>query len=412
MYTGKARIMLSMTWRQVWARRLARHFLLNRAPYERLARTVGAVCGIQAQVMPAAELSIGLRVDGVTRNDVQAALWEHRTLVKTYGIRGTIHLFPSDELPLWMAALRARSALDVKKQPGSPLPSGREAQDLDSVQLSTIVKAFGTALDGRQLTMQQLGEEVVRQVGSWAGETVGQAWGGGWPRWRMALGEAALAGVLCYGPPQGAQVTFVRLDQWLGNGADNQDVSPDEAPDEALAEVFRRYLRAYGPATPRDFAQWFFLHPRAARELASRLGDELQEVEVEGYRCYLLGEDADTTNAGADFAVELPPRLLPHFDCYVIGCHPRDRLLPAAWKERVPPRTTPSQLPVLLVDGTVAGLWERKAKGKEVEVRVEPFASLDKRQRALLDEEVARIGMVLGVEAHLTIGQVSVRPHL
>src|SRR5207248_8828417 len=126
---------------------------------------------------------------------------------------------------------RARSALDVKKQ---------QAQDLDAVQLSTIIEAIGTALDGRQLTMRQLGEEVVRQVGSWAGETIGQAWGGGWPRWRMALGEAALAGVVCYGPPQGTQVTFVRLDQWVGNGADNQDVTPDQA----LAEVFRRYLRA------------------------------------------------------------------------------------------------------------------------------------------------------------------------
>src|SRR5439155_9927108 len=83
---GKARTMLSMTWQQVWARRLARHFLLKRAPYEGLVRTVGAVCGIQAQVMPAAELSVGIRVDGVRRNDVQAALWERRALVKTYGI--------------------------------------------------------------------------------------------------------------------------------------------------------------------------------------------------------------------------------------------------------------------------------------------------------------------------------------
>ena len=181
--------MLSMTWQQVWARRLARHYLLKRAPYQGLVHTVGAVCGIQAQVMPA-ELSVGIRVDGVTRNDVQAALWQRRALVKTYGIRGTIHLFPSDELPLWMAALRARSALDLKKQ----LSLG-----LDTAQLSTIVEAIRTALDSRQLSMQLLGEEVVKQVGSWAGETTGQAWGGGWPRWRLALGEAALDGVLCYG---------------------------------------------------------------------------------------------------------------------------------------------------------------------------------------------------------------------
>src|SRR5436190_18581117 len=171
--------MISLTWKNVWTRRLARHSLLGRVPPEGLVNMVGAVCGIHAQVMPAAELSIGIRVDGVTRQDVQAALWEKRLLVKTFGIRGTIHLFPSDELPLWMAALRARSALDVKKQ---------QAQGLDALQLSTIVEAIRTALDSRQLTMQQLGEEVVRQAGSWAGETIGQAWCGAWPRGRSACG--------------------------------------------------------------------------------------------------------------------------------------------------------------------------------------------------------------------------------
>src|SRR5438093_13019820 len=82
---------MSLTWKQAWARRLARHCLLDRAASgtEGLVRTVSAVCGIHAQVMPAAELSVGIRVGGVTRGDVQAALWETRLLVKTFGIRGT-----------------------------------------------------------------------------------------------------------------------------------------------------------------------------------------------------------------------------------------------------------------------------------------------------------------------------------
>src|ERR1044071_2394894 len=99
----------------------------------------------------------------------------------------------------------------------------------------------------------------------------------------MALGEAALQGDLCYGPPQGTQVTFVRPDQWLGSEG-TEIVHRDLTSEEALAEVFRRYLRAYGPATPHDFAQWFYLPPRVARDLATRLQDELQEVAVESYR--------------------------------------------------------------------------------------------------------------------------------
>jgi len=69
-------------------------------------------------------------------------------------------------------------------------------------------------------------------------------------------------------------------------------------------------------------------------------------------------------------------------------------------------------LPLLLVDGRVAGLWERKTKGKRLELRVEPFASLERRQRTLVEEEASRIGLFLGLEADLTIGPVSVRPHL
>ena len=370
---------------------MARHSLLERAPAERMVEVVRAVCGIHAQVMPAAELSIGVRVGGITRRDVRKALREKRTLVKTVGLRGTVHLFPSDELPVWMAALRARSALD---------PNRQRSLEMDERELAVVVEAIADALDGGRLTMKQLGERVIAQAGAWAGEK-SQGWSGTLPRWRKALGEAAHAGLLCYGPPEGNEVTFVRPDRWLG-GWHEAD------PEESLAEVFRRYLRAYGPATPRDFAQWFNIPPNAARDLASSLRAELEEVDIEGYRALALASDAGEAAPLAD----VPARLLPHFDCYVIGCHPRDRLLPPDWAERVPPRTIASQLQVMLIDGTIAGVWERKARGKRVEVRVEPFGPLGAEYKLMLEEETRRVGEVLEAETALEIGPVAVRPHL
>lgn len=97
----------TLTWDQVRARRLARSHLLTPAPRERLAAVVGQVCGVQAQVMGAAELAVGARVDGVVQRDVRDELWQRRTLVRTYGPRGTLHLLPARELPIWMAALQA-----------------------------------------------------------------------------------------------------------------------------------------------------------------------------------------------------------------------------------------------------------------------------------------------------------------
>jgi hypothetical protein len=383
--------MLSLTWKEIWARRLARHALLERASAARLVAVAGAVCGIHAQVMPAAELSLGIRLAGVTRQDVRAALWETRSLVKTYGLRGTIHLFPAAEWSLWMAALRADEA-------GAARHLAR--MGIEPAQTDALVTAIAAALDGHRLTLKQLGPEVVRRVGAWAEEDTG-AWAGAYPRWRMAVGAAALRGQLCFGPNQGQEVTFVRPEQWL-------ETPPAWDTAAALAEVLRRYLRAYGPATPRDFAQWLNFPPGLTGDVFTAIRDELEEVEVEGYRAFLLAADAVAPWAPAQGSV----RLLPHFDCYLIGCHPRSRLFPAAGAGRTLKGGAAGPIPVLLIDGVVAGVWERPAQRGRIAVRVEPFVPLDTQQRALLEAEVARIGEILETQATLALGPVEVRPHL
>jgi hypothetical protein len=127
----------SLTWKDVWGRRLTRHALLAPRPKEEMVEVVRTVCGIHAQVMPAAELSLGVRVAGVTRQEIRMDLWQRRSLVKTYGLRGTVHLFPADELALWLAALRANPR---------PNEARRLAQmGLELVQVETIVAAIGEA---------------------------------------------------------------------------------------------------------------------------------------------------------------------------------------------------------------------------------------------------------------------------
>ena len=384
--------MHSLTWGQVWTYRLARHSLPAPAPVADLAAVTGAVCGIHAQVMPAAELSLGIRLAAGTKRDVQAALWEKRSLIKTYGIRGTIHLFPTDELPLWMAALSVREAEDAQRL---------ARQGVDPAQLETLVEGIGAVLDGQGRTLRQLDGEIERRLGAWATEQVGAAWTNGWPRWRMALGAAAVRGLLCYGPPQGNEVTFVRPDLWAG---------PWRAvdPAEALAEVFRRYLHAYGPATARDFAQWFAIPLPRARDLVATVAGELVEVDVEGDRGFLLAADADAMGPDAPESVHL----LPHFDSYMIGCHPRPRLFPPPWKDRTLAGGQAGPIPVLLVNGVVAGVWRREGRGRRVAVQVEPFTPLSPDQHTQLDAAAARIGAILDAAPTLTLGPITVRPHL
>jgi alkanesulfonate monooxygenase SsuD/methylene tetrahydromethanopterin reductase-like flavin-dependent oxidoreductase (luciferase family) len=216
----------------------------------------------------------------------------------------------------------------------------------------------------------------------------------------MALGTAANAGLLCFGPDQGSKVTFVRPDQWLGGWAVVDGAA-------ALREIFRRYLSAYGPATHREFAQWFGMQPSGALAVTRELADELEEVDVEGHRAWMLANEV----AGSWPLEQGAVCILPHFDCYLLGCHPRQRLVPADWSKRVLTRGAIGNLPLLMLDGVVAGLWQQRRIGHRLEIGVEAFRPLSPQQHEVLEAAVARVGEIVQVECTLALGAVAARPH-
>jgi hypothetical protein len=373
---------VKLTWQQVRSRRCARSRLVTRAPREELVDVVRAVGGIQAQLQSAAEIGIGIRVADVTADDVQAELWERRSLVRTWTLRGTIHLHPADELGLWTSALRAVS--------GAPY----EQYGLDRRQADAMLQAFADALDGRTLLREELAAEVAGRVGEWARGPISSGWA-------FLIGDAAVAGLLCHGPPRGTKVTFARPDQWLG-------VVPEVDGKTALAEAARRFLAAYGPATHREFRQWCASRPFAestAAQLFESLRDELVEVDVQGSRAWLLADDAD------EVVVEPSVRLLPQYDCYVIGFREREHLLwgearelfwDTRWKKSGR-YETPVGFSNVLVDGAIAGKWERRRRGRRLEIEVETAPRLTAAQRRGLEAEAERIGAFLGADEQMLV---------
>src|SRR4051812_27008331 len=145
--------MLKLTWPQAAAWRIRRHHLDHRAPAGSMLAVASRLCGLHAQVMSSAELTVWARVEGLDRRAVQHALWEDRTLVKTWAMRGTLHLLPAGELSLWHAALSTsrrylRPALWQRY-------FGITLEELDR-----LTEAVGAALDGRVMTRQELVQEV------------------------------------------------------------------------------------------------------------------------------------------------------------------------------------------------------------------------------------------------------------
>ena len=73
---------------------------------------------------------------------------------------------------------------------------------------------------------------------------------------------------------------------------------------------------------------------------------------------------------------------------------------------------TAAPLPVLLVGGRVAGVWERRPKGKRLLVRVDAHQAMTRRQRSSAVEQAERVAHVLELQCELEFGTVPLRFHL
>ncbi len=172
----------------------------------------------------------------------------------------------------------------------------------------------------------------------------------------------------------------------------------------------RRYLEAYGPATPAQFAQWLSAPRRWATDLFASMADELVEVDIEGSIAWASADVAEATQEP-----DLDPgqvRLLPYFDAYTVGCHPRERLFPGIAAARALSGGQAGNVPVLLVDGIVRGVWHLRRAGRRLHVTVEPFDELRAPQRRAVDDQVARIGQIAEGDPVLTFGVVQAGKHL
>lgn len=360
---------------------MQRQHLVSRRPRDELLAVVGAVGGLQAQMASSAELAAWARVDGIRPGDLDVELWERRSLVKTWAMRGTLHLLPAAEYGLWQAAL---DTYDHYLK-GAWLRGFKITAEERDLLLDTVREVLG----GEALTRDELAEAVAEASGSRAlGEKLGDSWG-------AYLKPASFRGSLCFGPNSGRHVTFVSPAAWI-------EAAAGPPPEEALAEVTRRYLGAYGPATAAEYSRWWGpRRPAQATRYFRALGDEAVEVDIEGEQHWALAAQvAEVAGTAASGAV----RLLPAFDPYVIGSardvpavlSPEHKALvhrPQGWIS-----------PVLLVDGRIEGVWSHDRARGQLSVRIEPFGELPHGVRQGAEAEANRLAGFFGDELALEWG--------
>jgi len=249
---------VKLGWEEARALRLERHHLHRRAPRGSELRVAGRICGLHAQLLSSTALSLWARVEGASVEAFQRALWRERTLVKIWAMRGTLHLLPARDLPVYLGALGTYTHYLTQRWV--------KYFGVTREEIELVIEAVGDVLRGRALTRDQLADAVGERTGSnKLGVVLRQSWG-------VLLKPAAYRGQLCFAEGEGARVRFTHP------GAVRQ-----LEPPKALAELARRYLGAYGPATRDDFALWW---RGTSRAQSQRLIESLQvtPVDLEGAR--------------------------------------------------------------------------------------------------------------------------------
>jgi uncharacterized protein YcaQ len=378
--------LFSVTWNQVAAFRLSRHHLLERAPTKDLLSVVRDMAGAQAQLPSAAQISLWSRVRGLEVAHIEEAFSE-RTLVKAACMRRTLFLVPSEHLAVFVRGSARRAEKEIRWARGKGVP--------DRLIDAAIEAALGV-LD-EPLTRSEIAERASRALSVRTQAIHGGGWGSRRKVAAVPVGDltypvvdllhlAAARGVVCYGPNRENEPTFVRADAWIPHW---QDV-PQEKAEETL---LHRYLRAFGPATARDFAMWTGMTLKEAREIWAREQADFAPVDVEGWEAEVLREDLDDlSRAGLEGSLV---RLLPYFDTFLLGHKDRDHLVAMEHRSSIY-RPQGWIAPVVLVNGHVIGVWKHTQERNRLRVDVTKFGSNSRRIDTDIREEAQDLGRFLG----------------
>jgi hypothetical protein len=324
-----------------------------------------AIAGAQAQDVYAGPLTFRSRSRRLTLSDIDRARTEERSLLRTWVMRMTIHLIPAEDagwmLPLFEPGIEkwSRRRLEQLRMP---------ARDVEKA----LTVARRTLEREGPVTRPQLRERIAA-----AGVTLNQQAG------LHVIGLAVTTGLACLGPDRGRATCLVLREDWLGK-------MPGFDRDAALAELARRYLGAFGPASDRDFAYWSGLPLGQVREGLRTIADQLEESK--------LGDQ--TLHSLRDRRVRLPRagqlRMLGAFDTYMLGYANRDFALPTEHRAHLKAGGGGWLRPVIVRDGCVIGGWSYRRRGRRLEVELSVPDELSAADREAIHAEVVDIGRFEG----------------
>jgi hypothetical protein len=337
----------------------------------------GTVAGVvewfgamQAQDMASGLWSLGVRLPGFTADDVTAAL-ERGEAIRTWPMRGTVHLVPPADAHWMLSLMGVRALAGAAKR--------RATIGLSADMAERGVEVLGAALaGGKRMTRA----ECMAALTGAGVEVAGQ-------QGYHLLWYASQQGVTCITPHIGKEQTFGLLDDWAPR--------PNRpSREEALGIIATRYFRSHGPATAADLARWTGLTLGDARAGIAAAGDRLAAVTVDGVAMMV---DPALLDAGIGHVDDWAA--LPGFDEYMLGYKDRAMMLDPEHKDAIIPGGNGVFQSTMVRGGRVAGTWRRTLGRTAVTVSVTPltrFRAADRRNATAALEPYARfVGLPLTV---------------
>jgi hypothetical protein len=334
------------------------------------AEIARSIAGAQAQDVYAGPLTFRSRSKRLTAADIKRARTEERSLLRTWVMRKTIHMIPSDDAGWWLPLFEPEIDRWSRRRLGQlGMSAGDTERGLSAIEGALETDGPITRTEARQRA-SEAGIELNPQTGM-----------------HLVL-TAVVSGIAYLGPDRGKTACLVRREDWLPK-------PPRFDRERALAELARRYLGAFGPATDRDFAYWSGLPLRDVRAGLGSISSEVEEVRV--------GEEPMLVMRGARPRLpgEGQVRMLGNFDTYLLGW--KDRRFSVADEHELHVKEGGGGWirPVIVEDGIVVGGWRSARKEGRLEISLNLPSHERERLAAKIEAEVADISRFEGMPAKL-----------
>lgn len=343
---------------------------LLRLVAQRIAAPVGTpveavrwLTAVQAQDPKGAALSVALRTAGRDLAQVTQA-YDEGAVVKSWPMRGTLHLVAAEDLPWMLELLTPRVVAGAARR--------RAALGIDEDDLRHVGEVTTRALaGGRSLSRDEL-------MQSWNAHGIATAAQRGY----HLLAHLAQTGVVCFGPTRDDEQQLVLVDEWIRSPR-----RPER--EEALGELALRFFRSHGPASDKDLVRWTGLRAGDVRAGLALARPELESVDVDGVE-HLMDPRTPELLAAARSAAR-GVHLLPGFDEIVLGYGDRSAVLPPEFADRIVPGGNGVFRPTVVAAGQVVGTWRSAGPRGRPRLEVDAFQPLPARVQVAAERAYAAL---------------------